>query len=645
MNRLWDKILGSFVVIVVLAAVSLTMWKNWQAFQSICPITDLLTWDENIRLNAVYDQYQDLRDGKIWRGILPFLEAATWPPLRPILSLFLLASPGEWPVTWKDSFLGLVFYALCFPSILYIVYRITGSLLFAGLTSLFVLGLSLHTTETPAYSLSSMLETQGMFVLLWVYYGLYKLYDSVKEVHPGQSIPNFSSTTRIVCISLIGLFFTKYPYGLLLFISIFGYDFISRFPEWIGFIRFAIRKHYRGIRLLFFISVVLLVLSLPVLRVVTDWNLDQRSFKKVLYFLTVILFLDFNYFLFRNRKEISSVSPASFRILYLYAILPCFLWLFSNLDRVMSLVNAQMIVNKFVRSFILSLFESPSDKIPASHVFSEPWIFRIFFFAICSYIVYWTFAARKQGIRTSVSEPTTGWLDKKLSRLQDLCWPKVFRDPLFAITAIVFLQYIVIDASTGNKQLRHVFYPLPALLSILSLWFFRWIGESQNKARILPFTISLAILAWTISLFFREGGLLSDTYFRRNEFCLKGFDTKAFQPARDFATKISSEGRYIAFNAFHEEENFQTPGRILASEFDLLFRQVTVDKGKYRNDSKYKWKNWEEFDKALYIGPTCELPAKYSKRIEEQGYRIELLQEIKHPSGHYCLEEFRLIGK
>ncbi len=645
MNRLWDKISGGLVIAVAFAITGCMLWKNWQAFLTICPITDLLTWDENIRLNAVYDQYQDLRDGKIWRGILPFLEAATWPPLRPIFSLVLLASPGDWPITWKDSFLGLAFYALCFPSIAYIAYRVTRSYLFSGLVTIFVLALTLHTTETPAYSLSSMLETQGMFVLLWVYWGLYKLYDSVKDLTAGESISDSSKVRLLVSVSLLGLFFTKYPYGLLLFISIFVYDFISRFPEWIGFIRFAVQKHYKGIRLLFFIAVVLLVLSLPVLRVVTDWNLDQRSFKKVLYFLTVLLFLDFNYFLFRNRKTVYLVSPVSFKVLYLYAILPSFLWLFSNLDRVMSLVNAQMIVNKFVRSFVLSLFESPSDRMPASHVFVEPWIFRLFFLGAIGYISYWIYSNRKEGCVSNPETRTGGFLDKALSKLQNLCWPKFLKDPLFAITAIVFLQYIVIDASTGNKQLRHVFYPLPALILILSFWFFRWIQRSEKQWRIISTTLSLFFFVWAGSLFFRDGGLFSESYFSKNQFCLKGFDTAVFQPARDFAGKIQPDGKYIVFNAFHEEENFETPGRILASEFDLLFRQTTLDKGKYRNDSKYRWKNWEEFDKALYIGPSCDLPAKYSSRAENLGFTLEPILEIKHPSGQYCLEEFRLIKR
>lgn len=644
MNRLWDRILGLLAIITALIATGIVVSKNWQAFLSICPITDLLTWDENIRLNAVYDQFQDLRDGKIWRGILPFLEAATWPPLRPILSLILLATPGEWSITWKDSFLGLVFYALCFPSILFIAYKITKSFLFSGLVSIFILALTLHTTETPAYSLSSMLETQGMFVLLWVYFALYKLYDSVKNITPGEIGPG-KRTIRLVSITLIALFFTKYPYGLLLFISIFSYDLFSRFPEWIGFARFAIRKHYNGIRLFFLFVTVLLVLSLPVLRATTNWNLDQRSFKKVLYFFTVLLFLDFNYFIYKTRKEISDFVPVSFKIIYLYAILPCFVWLFTNLDRVMSLVNAQMIVNKFVRSFVLSLFESPSDKVPASHVFVEPWIFRIFFSLVVLYIAYWIYGKIGERIPGKTESETSGRIDSILAKLQGFSWPTVFRDPLFAITAIVFLQYIVIDASTGNKQLRHVFYPLPALLLALSFWSFRSLENFQKEKRILAGILALFLFLWAGTLFFRDGGLLSQTYYSKNQFCLKGFDTAAFEPAREFAEKIRPNGRYIAFNAFHEEENFETPGRILASEFDLLFRQKTVQNGKYRNDGKYKWKDWDEFDRALYVGPNCKLPEKYSSRAEKLGYSLELVQEIKHSSGHYCLEEFRLMKR
>ncbi|WP_039947782.1 hypothetical protein [Leptospira fainei] len=653
MNRLSDRILGFFLISAALFLTGIMIWKNWSAFLNICPIKDLLTWDENIRLNQLLDQYQDFRDGRYWRGFFPFLEASTWPPLRSIFSLFMLWGPGDWPITWKDSFLGLIFYALCFPTIIYISFRITGSLVFSGAISIFILAMSLHTTETPAYSLSSMLETQGMFVLLWVYFSLYRLYDSVQNLGPGAELQKGSKVPVLVSLALLSLFFTKYPYGLLLFISLFLYEGISRFPEVIGFFRFAIRVHYKNLRLVFLVLVVGLVFSLPVLRVVTDWNLDQRSFKKVLYFLTVILFLDFNYFLFKYSDEAKSFTPPSLRVLYMYAILPSFVWLFANLDRVMSLVNAQMIVNKYVRSFILSLFESPSDRIPASHVFDDPWVFRIFFIGSCILIAIWLYLRSKDkdaNIKSTydrvLPNSPEGKLDSLLVRLEGLSWPAALKDPLFAISAVVFLQYIVIDITTGNKQLRHVFYPLPALLWILSLWFFRAIKDSKKwQSQVVMFLFSGIIFAWGISLFFRTGGLLNVSYYQSHAFCLKGFEEQVFQPARDFASEIDPGGKYIAFNAFHDEENFQTPGRVLASELDLLFRLKTLDKGKYRNDNKYRWKNWEEFDRLIYVGPNCELPDKYKKRTDSLGYAIEPLAEYSKEKGQYCMKEFRLIHK
>ncbi|PNV75222.1 hypothetical protein BES34_010090 [Leptospira inadai serovar Lyme] len=653
MNRLTDRILGFFLISVALFLTGIMVWKNWSAFLNICPIKDLLTWDENIRLNQLLDQYQDFREGRYWRGFFPFLEASTWPPLRSIFSLFMLWGPGEWPITWKDSFLGLIFYALCFPTLIYTSFRITGSFIFSGAVSLLILAMSLHTTETPAYSLSSMLETQGMFVLLWVYFALYKLYDSVQKLGPGAELEKGNRVSSLVSVALLSLFFTKYPYGLLLFISLFLYEGIARLPELIGFLRFAIRVHYKNLRLIFLVSVVGLVFSLPILRVVTDWNLDQRSFKKVLYFLTVILFLDFNYFLFKYRNEAKKITPPSLRVLYIYAILPSFVWLFANLDRVMSLVNAQMIVNKFVRSFILSLFESPSDRIPASHVFDDPWIFRIFFAGSIILIAVWFYlrsrdknADAKSAYTPSLLQSPEGKLDSLLARLEGLSWPAALRDPLFAISAVVFLQYIVIDVTTGNKQLRHVFYPLPALLWILSLWFFRAIKDSKKwQSQVAISLLSGIIFSWGISLFFRPGGLLNVSYYQSHAFCLKGFEEQVFQPARDFASKIDSEGKYIAFNAFHEEENFQTPGRLLASEFDLLFRLKTLDKGKYRNDNKYRWKTWEEFDKLIYVGPNCELPDKYKIRTESLGYAIDPLAEYSEGKEQYCMRIFRLIRR
>ncbi|EMY78971.1 putative membrane protein [Leptospira weilii serovar Ranarum str. ICFT] len=603
-------------------------FRNWEIFIRTCTLKDLLTWDENIRLNVVLDQYQDFRELRIGRAFFPFLESPTWPPLRSFLSLILLLTPGDMPITVKDSFLGLVFYVVCFPSILYIVYKITGSFLKAGLTSIVTLALTLHTTETPSYSLSSMLETQGMFFLLWTYYTLYKIYARTEQDPFRSSFDKKEKIEWSVFLSLFGLFFTKYPYGLLLFIAVFLYEIVSKPKEYSEILKFSLTQRYKGFRRVFVVLVLLLVLSLPILRATTNINLDQRQFKLVVYYCAVLLFIDFNLFLYTKREEWKRIAPSSIRVIYLYAIGPSLVWIFANPDRVMSLINAQMIVNEYVKSFVFALFVSPTTTSPVSHVFQEPWIFRIFFFGVVA-LIFWFFKEKikknKSSVLVSISQ--------------------TFRDPLVAVTSILFLQYIVIDASTGNKQLRHVFPPLPVLFTIFSLWVFRFMEDGSKNVKGIAFGLGAFVFLGSGSLYVKEGGLLRNSFEQVQYFCLKGFQTDLFQPARDLTSKISPEGKYIVFNGFHEDFNFDKKGRLLASEIDLLMRMKTFAKGKYRNDSRHKWKSWDEFSSALVISPVCgqkELMDKFAIRSAAVGKNTSLKKEYKHPSGNYCLREYSI---
>ncbi|EMG23511.1 hypothetical protein LEP1GSC116_0281 [Leptospira interrogans serovar Icterohaemorrhagiae str. Verdun HP] len=146
-------------------------------------------------------------------------------------------------------------------------------------------------------------------------------------------------------------------------------------------------------------------------------------------------------------------------------------------------------------------------------------------------------------------------------------------------------------------------------------------------------------------MYVREGGLLSDSFEKVQYFCLKGFRTDLFQPAKDLTAKISPEGKYIVFNGFHEEFNFDKKGRLLASEIDLLMRMKTLSKGKYRNDSRHKWKSWEEFSSALVITPTCgqkEMMDKFGIRSAAVGKSTTLKKEYKHPSGNFCMREYSI---
>lgn len=162
-KNILPSVLGFIFIIFGISLVVFYATKSWETFLNLCPNKDFLSWDENIRLNQVLDQYVDFRNGSWFRGIMPFLESPTWPPLRSVLTFVTLFLPIDAYETYRDSFLGLFFLILVYPGLVYISFRITKSLLWAGVLSGLIFILTIQTGEVPAYSLSSMLETQSMF--------------------------------------------------------------------------------------------------------------------------------------------------------------------------------------------------------------------------------------------------------------------------------------------------------------------------------------------------------------------------------------------------------------------------------------------------------------------------------------------------
>lgn len=108
-------LLNSFGVLFIGFGVFLVVFyatKSWETFLQICPNKDFLSWDENIRLNQVLDQYVDFRNGNWFYGVMPFLESPTWPPLRSLLTFVTLYLPTDAYETYRDSFLGMFFLIL-----------------------------------------------------------------------------------------------------------------------------------------------------------------------------------------------------------------------------------------------------------------------------------------------------------------------------------------------------------------------------------------------------------------------------------------------------------------------------------------------------------------------------------------------------
>lgn len=626
-----DKAFGW--ILIAIATVTIYYYANgaWSYFLDICPNTDVLTWDENIRLNTVYDQYSNLKNGKIWKGIHPFLESPTWPPLRPMITLLLVVFAKDSLVTEWDSFLGLAFLLGSFLSLTWISYQLTKRWLYTGIILLSSTAILLQTIEVSAYSLSSMLETQSMFFLLWCYYFLHMLYESAE---------NPSKRVLIgVSFALLAFFFTKYPYGLMLFLSIIGIE-VARNPKsTMGTIQFAFTSHYKGIRRILLLVVVLLVLSLPFLRLISDVNLNQRSFKLFLYYISLPVFLDFQYFLWKYRVKLREICPKSLRVIYILGFLPSLVWIYSNPDRVSSLVDAQMIVNHYTKSFFLSLVAHPSaDSMLPMAVFDNPWGIRILIAIATVSIGIWLYPRIHSYIGTQLTI---------LERFS-----KIIQDPLATVTLILFLQILILETTTGNKQQRHILQFLPGLAVVLWIWVLRGLHypplykTSIHRVfqRSWEGMIGLGFFA-TIMIFSGSTGLWSGNYFQDRHFCLRGEDKTVFEPARWIADQLPKDKNILLFNGFHDSFNYDKTGRVIASEIDLKIRQDRFRTQIIRHDDRHKIQSWEEFQELALISYSCNDPnllTKLDKRKKDVGAKLSSIKKYQHKSGEYCVERYRI---
>lgn len=620
-------VIGS--VAFLLLGVALVLFysvRAWEIFLSICPNHDFLSWDENIRLNTVLDQYTDFRDGRFLKGILPFFESPTWPPLRSVLTFITLYLPIDSPETFRDSFLGLFFLILVYPALVFVLHRILGSLLYSSIISFLVFLLTIQTGEVPAYSLSSMLETQSMFFLLISVYAIYRMYDEENKLEEGgdeEASKNLSSSTKwLLSFALLGFYFTKYPYGILFFMGCIFYEIVRNPNKYWSASQILLKIYLKGARIFYLGFVFLMVLSLPVLRLFSSINLNQKGFKQFMFAITFLLFVDVSIFFYRKRNQMKEIFPRTVIVLWKFAIFPAFVWLFLNPDRVNALIDAQMIVNAYTRSFFLTLWTEPGQNVSVPGVFDFVWGFRaLVIFSIVSLLYFL--------LRSKVS------ISKKM------------KDPLFAASLVLFLQLLILELTTGNKQPRHVLQFLPSMGAVFFIWNLRLLEYAKSNLETIAagFAIGVSILFVSVNGFF-EQGIFNNQFFEKKMFCYRGMDKTIFDPAREISEQLVSDKKYVLINAFHFEEKYQTKGRLIASDFDLAMKLKTYKLGLVRNDNKYHWKDWTKFDSVLLLSDTCPdsfVEEKFEIRTKMLNAKSTLLSTYRESTGTACLQEYKLL--
>ena len=600
LTRIKVLIAVPLLVLVTLFQV-IAVTDLWTAFADNCPNVDVLSWDANLRYRDVIDLYQDINNGQYFEPIMYVLRSPTWPTLRQQIALFVYSFVTEGPHTITDVKISFVFFCLMFLSLLIIALDITRDWLRAAIAWLFSSALILYSREMPVYGLSSMLETQGMFFLLWTSYFLYKLYEQQRWRRffhtPGMAVPMHKRKRYFfgLLFSSAGLFHTKYPYGLMLVLSIVAFELIRHPQRFLDFFVFSFKQHYQGVRrwiiyvLAGFALLLVLGVLLPQIGLELPFKPRSKFLRLVIWLLALGLFIDLNLYIWRLRVELAQLFDTAFRQIYFGCILPTIGWLILLPDRMGSIIGTQQHTQDAAQSFSAKLFQEVFHR-------EEPFLL-ILVLAGISLLVLGLVQWKRTGIKNA---------------FQDF-----FSRPLIAVLGILVIQFVILEVLTGNKQLRHIYHILPVfilLVCIMAMRLPRYLKFNDSRWSLAVYMVTrLSYIVIPLSVFLslpgtaewrsqahanqaQEGDIFTVIksnmhYMQGRKKCYTGENPELFEPVRWFVEKVPADKNYIFINNFHNEA-LQHPGRLLASDFDVLLRSRTLQHGSVRNDNDYLIESW-----------------------------------------------------
>lgn len=623
MIRMGRVLFVFLTVVTALVLVEGAALKSFRIFHQECPNTDVLQPDGNIRLITVIDRMQDLRSGEYLEFVSSYFRGNTWPPLRPTLSHFYFLLRGG-PSAADDIMISFFFYLLLFLLLLFVSLHLGDGVLQGAALFFFSSMMLVHTRELAAYSLSAMLETQGMFFLLLALYFLYRLYG---ETYEGEPVSRHIPIGLFIAIQ--GLVFTKYPYAAMFFLAIILYEILARPLEWREIVRVMFERHYRGPRRIILALFLLIFFVILLAGKLGFADINIKSFKYFIWLIVLLVFVDLNIFLYRERGQISGIIPAAMKWIYLCGIFPAAIWILLHPDRFSSILGGQFWVppegllllykDFFRRTFFDTLFFRVFDSgLPLVFVFVGSLLALILF-----------------GVR--------GLRDQRIPFRER--WNDVFRDPLAGLLLLIWIQFLALELFTPNKQDRHIYHMLPALLLISALWLARFFSIVTNNRILRQLPVLLFIIAGLFPLFGSAGFLRADHFYGTGRpVCFTGRDKSLFDPARWVAGVIDGRKKSVVINLMGREKHGLTERR-QDSEIDLLLRlRAFQSGGEIRNDSRWLYGDWAGFNSLLLVTPDCGarvVSSTLRRRSRETGNTLQgPLRSLRDPSGRICLEEY-----
>ncbi|MBW7857394.1 MAG: hypothetical protein H3C43_03635 [Leptonema sp. (in: Bacteria)] len=580
------------------AVVVIGTWVVWwqyqtlyQVFLSACVNKDTLVWDANIRFIQAIDFVDDFKSGIYLPGISSLIASPTWPPLRTIFSILLIWWHGS-PDPVIDILPSVVFlfgvvwlyfgFVVWYTKtrILDITIRAKAPnrvLLYSILTTLFfslvfftTLFLILGVFDLPAYIFSSMLEIQGMFFFTWNGWSIYSILKSKRTVSKFVIWSFF--------LSGVGLYLTKYPYGILTGLSLIAICMLKSPVDFWNASRKVLIERYKGWHL---IPLVLLILALVI--VVLGPHLgtelvNTKAIKRFLYIALLLVFIDFNHYLYKRRPNYFSTE---LKIFYLYFILPFAIVLLSHPDRFGSLIQAQ------------------TDTVPGGSRFYPVALFAEYFMSVGPLIVI--VLGGILILLVSIFLQKKSW-HSLLTGEQSIEW---------LMTIFVWCNIFIMQFMTSNHQSRYLLQIFPLFLffhSSMFLYLFRSKNKSNGLTRLNWPSFVLPVLIFVSLPFFAIKPLFTKDRLQPVNICFAATDPTPVQEARELAASIPKSSRAIVVNDCHE---VTAPlfARAQATEIDLFLRYRTWGSGIIRNDSKYRYKTWQDsklnFNEVIHVSYEC----------------------------------------
>jgi hypothetical protein len=562
MNYLF--LISQFILILILSFILIVLFNTNFIH---CPNKDMLLWDANIRMIQSIDflKYLEYRDSV--SAIKLIFDSPTWPPLRTLMSTILILINGK-PDPILDTRLSIFFFILTITVIFWGTIYYFFEEYKKNLLNKIIIFLSIYLTITflflldqiPEYLFNSMLEIQGMFLYTAFIFLIYYFFINHK----------YSKIDKILFF-LLGflIYFTKYPYGVLISITFVILEFLYQPKEFIKSI-YKLITFYKNYRIIFIILPLIGIIFILIFPHIPNNFFKLKSVKNFIYLVILISFFELNFFLYR--KKIQLFSPI-FNFYYKFFIFPFSMVILSHPDRFHSLLGAQSDTIDKSRSFFISIVY---DYFLNSIGFS--------FLLLISLIgiMYYFFKHSR-------------------NRLKEL----IQNYPIIYVILFLWIHFFILEFLTTNHQARYIFQIIPGLILFHSL-FFLYIKENVKYAVIIILFIILMM-----NLYYLEKNPPS----KRNT-CFAGYDKLLFEPARIISQTIPSNFKGIIFNEFHEykkyNENLNNPYLFIPTDIDVHIRYKTYSNGFVLNYSKYQ-KIPEDFKNAIYITNSCKNELKNSR--------------------------------